>query len=71
MAIKPKRAAAKKKQPVAVETSLSIEAQTKAFLEAGGAIERINSGVSGQQSMAGPKHITLGNSNRPSKPQNN
>lgn len=61
MAAKPKRAAAKKKQPDASETSLSIEEQTAAFLKAGGAIEQIESGISGQQSMAGPKHITLGN----------
>ena len=50
-----------KKQPAATETSQSIEEQTKAFLESGGKIEQINTGVSGQQSMAGPKHITLGN----------
>lgn len=61
MAGKPKRAPAKKKQPSAVQTSQSIEDQTKAFLEGGGKIENINSGVSGQQSMAGPKHISLGN----------
>ncbi len=66
MAAKPTRAAAKKKPPAAAETSLSIEEQTKAFLKAGGAIEQINSGVSGQQSMAGPKHITLS-----SKPRDN
>lgn len=61
---KPKTTSGKKKQPVAVETSLSIEEQTKAFLESGGEIEQINSGVSGQQSMAGPRHITLGNKPR-------
>ena len=64
MAAKPKTAPAKKKQPAAAETSLSIEEQTKAFLKQGGEIEQINSGVSGQQSMAGPKHITLGNKPR-------
>ena len=58
---KPQRAPAKKKQPSAVETSQSIEDQTKAFLAGGGKIENITSGVSGQQSMAGPKHISLGN----------
>jgi SutA RNAP-binding domain len=58
---KPMRAAAKKKQPAAAETSQSIEDQTKAFLAGGGEVEQINSGVSGQQSMAGPRHITLGN----------
>ena len=61
MAARPKTAAAKKKQPNASETSLSIEEQTAAFLKAGGTIEKIESGVSGQQSMAGSKHITLSN----------
>ncbi len=64
MAARPKTAAAKKKQPAATETSLSIEEKTRVFLEAGGEIEHINSGVSGQQSMAGPKHISLGNKPR-------
>jgi hypothetical protein len=63
MAAKPKTAPSKKKQPAATESSDSIEEQTKAFLSGGGAIEQINSGVSGQQSMAGPKHISLGNAN--------
>lgn len=61
MAAKPTRAASKKKQAAATESSQSIEEQTKAFLASGGEIEQINSGVSGQQSMAGPKHIKLGN----------
>ncbi|MCP3907428.1 MAG: hypothetical protein GY712_05360 [Oceanicoccus sp.] len=61
MAAKPKTTTGRKKQPDATETSLSIEEQTAAFLKAGGAIEQIESGVSGQQSMAGPKHITLSN----------
>jgi RecA/RadA recombinase len=61
MAAKPTRAAAKKKAAAAAESSQSIEAQTKAFLEKGGEIEQISTGVSGQQSMAGPKHIRLGN----------
>lgn len=64
MTAKQKAGNAKKKQPVAAETSQSIEEQTNAFLKAGGKIEQINAGVSGQQSIAGPKHITLG-----SKPQ--
>ena len=62
MAAKPTRAAANNKQPSAAETSLSIAEQTEAFLAAGGTIEKIDSGVSGQQSVAGPKHIKLGNS---------
>lgn len=67
MAAKPRTAPAKKKQPAVNITSKAIEEQTKAFLASGGEIEKINSGVSGQQSMAGPKHITLGNN----KPQSN
>ena len=55
MATKPLRAAGKKKQPAAVETSSSIEDKIKAFLEAGGEIEQVRSGVSGQPSMAPPK----------------
>jgi|TARA_Y100000310_G_scaffold345577_1_gene466809 hypothetical protein len=66
MAARPKAVTAKKKQSTATETSQSIEEQTKAFLAAGGKIQHINAGVSGQQSMAGPKHISLGN-----KPRNN
>ena len=55
---------AKKKEPDAVETSLSIEQQTAAFLASGGQVEQVNTGVSGQVGIAGPKHISLGN--RPS-----
>jgi len=51
----------KKKAPAAVETSMSIEEQTEQFLKSGGAIDHINSGVSGQQSVAGPRHITISN----------
>jgi len=61
MARKPTRAAAKKKQPAAVETSQSIEEQTKLFLKSGHKIQVIQSGISGQQSMAPSKHIKLGN----------
>jgi hypothetical protein len=60
-AAKPTRAPAKKKLPPSVETSQSIEEQTRAFFKAGGKIEHINSGVSGQPSMAGNRHISLGN----------
>jgi len=49
MAAKPQRAAAKKKQPPAVETSASIEEQTAAFLASGGKIDQVQSGISGQQ----------------------
>ncbi|MFT7560111.1 MAG: hypothetical protein ACI93R_002026 [Flavobacteriales bacterium] len=61
MSAKPKTAAPKKKQPAAVTSSASIAAQTEAFVKAGGKVNQIDSGISGQQSMAGPKHISLGN----------
>jgi hypothetical protein len=55
MATKPLRTVGKKKQPAAVETSSTIEDKIKAFLEAGGEIEQVKSGISGQPSMASPK----------------
>ena len=61
MARKPTRAPAKKKQPAAVQTSDSIEEQTRLFLKSGHKIQVIQSGVSGQQSMAVNKNIKLGN----------
>jgi len=61
MARKPTRAAAKKKQPAAVQTSQSIEEQTRLFLKSGNKINVIQSGVSGQPSMAASKNIKLGN----------
>jgi hypothetical protein len=61
MARTPTRAPAKKKQPAAVETSQSIEEQTKLFLKSGNKIDVIQSGISGQQSMAASKQIKLGN----------
>lgn len=57
MARKSMRAAAKKKAPAAVETSKSIEEQTKEFLKSGNKIDVIQSGISGQPSMAAPKVI--------------
>ena len=42
------RTAAKKKAPAAVETSASLEAQMQAFLDRGGKVDVIESGVSGQ-----------------------
>ena len=59
MARKPTRAAAKKKQPAAVETSESIEEQTRLFLKSGNKINIIQS--SGQPTMAVNKQIKLGN----------
>jgi hypothetical protein len=61
MARKATRAAAKKKQPAAVETSESIAEQTRRFLESGNQIERVPNGVSGQNGGAVSKHISLGN----------
>ena len=55
MATKPLRAAGKKKQPAAVVTSSSLEDKIKVFLEAGGEIEQVKSGISGQPNMAPPK----------------
>jgi hypothetical protein len=52
---KPLKTVGKKKQPAAVETSSSIEDKINAFLKAGGAIEQVKSGISGQPSMAPPK----------------
>ena len=58
MAINVKTVASKKKQPAGSETSLSIEEKTRAFLESGGQIQQIRSGVSGQLSMTAPKPAT-------------
>ena len=55
MASKPKTQASKKKQPAAIETSQSIQEQTAAFLQAGGKIETISRGVSGQSVTGGAR----------------
>jgi len=60
------RAPGKKKQPAATETSHSIDEQVRSFLEGGGAIEQVKSGVSGQESMIGRNQINLN-----SKPKSN
>jgi hypothetical protein len=53
-------AASKKRgQSAPVETSESIAEQTAAFLKAGGKIEEVPRGVSGQTSLASRKHITI------------
>ncbi len=55
-----KRSSAPKKS--ASTPALSREAiasQTAAFLKSGKKIEKIPTGVSGQQNVAGPKHIVL------------
>lgn len=53
------------KQTTPTETSDSIASQVEAFLKQGGEIQQIDTGVSGQQNVSGPRHITLGNSNKP------
>ena len=50
-----------KKKEAAVETALSIEEQTRAFLESGGKVETVDAGISGQPSMAAPKQFTIDN----------
>ncbi len=55
----PLKATAKKKQPAATKTSRSIDEQVQAFLDGGGSIEHIKTGVSGQQSLLGPKQINI------------
>lgn len=60
VAKKASTSSAKRKQPAAVETRESIEEQVKAFLAAGGKIQQIPNGVSGQTNTSGPRHITLG-----------
>ena len=64
---KPHTQPSKKKQPASVETSQSIEEQTKAFFKAGGKVDEIRTGVSGQQGLAGPRHISLGTSSNTAK----
>ncbi len=56
-----KPSSSKRKQILVEETHISIAEQTAAFLKKGGEIDEIPRGVSGQKSIAGPKHITLGN----------
>lgn len=62
MSNSPKRAAAKKKPPAAVETHDSIAEQTAAFLASGAKIEKVPRGVSGQPMGAVSRHIVLGKS---------
>ena len=57
---KPNKSTAKK--VAASETSQSIAEQTRQFLEGGGTVTSVKSGVSGQPIIAGgnaKKHITL------------
>ena len=53
-----------KKQPPAKVSSEALARQTEDFLKAGGKIEVVKSGVSGQQMTTGRRQITLGNSPR-------
>ncbi len=50
-----RKTSSKKKQPAAVETSESIDEQVKAFLKSGKKIDVIESGISGQPTLARPK----------------
>ncbi|MFN2329776.1 MAG: hypothetical protein ABR612_12745 [Chromatocurvus sp.] len=58
MSTKNLRTPGKKKQPAAVETSASLQDKVGVFLAAGGKIEQIKSGVSGQAGMGSPKPKT-------------
>ncbi|MEE4193083.1 MAG: hypothetical protein V2I66_16005 [Halieaceae bacterium] len=49
----------KRGQNAPVETSASIAEQTAAFLKAGGKIDEVPRGVSGQTSLTARKHITI------------
>jgi hypothetical protein len=46
---------------------LTIAEETAIFLKSGGKIQQIPTGISGQVNLAGPKHIKLGNNNKPSE----
>ncbi len=58
-------AAKPQKKEAVVETRQSIEEQTAAFLAGGGEIQKVARGVTGQQKLAGPRHIVLGSSPTP------
>ncbi len=51
--------AAKPKKSASTETHQSIEDQTAAFLKAGGEIQQVARGITGQQNLAGPRQIVL------------
>ena len=55
-----KKATTQKNQELAQETSDSIAEHTARFLAAGGKVQEIPTGVSGQVATSGPRHITLG-----------
>jgi hypothetical protein len=46
---------------------LTIAEETAIFLKSGGKIQQIPTGISGQVNLAGPKHIKLGNNNKPAE----
>lgn len=52
--------AARSKKSTSIETHQTIEEQTKAFLESGGKIQQVATGVTGQQNVTGRRHIDLG-----------
>jgi hypothetical protein len=59
MSRKPTRQASARKQPAAVQTSESIEEQTKLFLKSGNKIDVVDSGISGQPVLGARKQIDL------------
>ena len=66
MTNQPTRAPAKKKQPAASKSSLSIAEQTRIYIESGKKIQSIEPGISGQTTTAVNKHISLGNKQKAS-----
>lgn len=56
---KTKKSTAKSQASAAI-TSASLKEQMAKFLAAGGEIQQIPRGVSGQVATSGPRHITLG-----------
>ena len=52
-------ASRKRRQAAPIETSQSIAEQTAAFIKAGGKVEQVPRGVSGQTSLTARKHITI------------
>ncbi|MFL0798091.1 MAG: hypothetical protein K6L73_11450 [Cellvibrionaceae bacterium] len=54
-----KKQTTRKKAEGSSETSESIAAQTEEFLKAGGKVEVISKGTSGQEPVAGRKHISF------------
>ena len=54
-----KAASTKAKKPPATNTREDLQAHMEAFLKAGGKVQQIPAGVSGQTSTSGPRQIVL------------